>query len=170
MAINAASGNKIELASGNQLTTANILAMKQNLLDGGSNGKNIFWLVDPEYLTNIMNVLDNGEKIFLRNSDYPKGTLASGVLGTILGFQVLLSHNLPTLNDAGDAYDASGEKAMVYYDADAYAYGSDMNPSVEFDRDIDNIPIRNKVLVWKYTGNALVDANKCGHVREYSAP
>jgi hypothetical protein len=171
LAINAASGNKIELASGNQITVANLNTMRQNMLNAGSDFKECYFLINPTYETNIRNIkdADTNEKLFLSADKFQPGVLRDGVIGKILGFNVILSHNLPTLNDAGTAYDAAGEVAMVYYDARAYAYGADPNSMVDTERDIDNIPVRNKVLVRKYVGHKTVDANFSGHVREYSA-
>ncbi|HQO22886.1 MAG TPA: hypothetical protein PLM72_07395 [Spirochaetota bacterium] len=171
MAINCLAGNKIELASGNQITVANLNTMRQNMLNAGSDFSDCYFLINPTYETNIRNIKDpdTNEKLFLSADKYQPGVLANGVIGTILGFKVILCHTLPTLNDAGTAYDAAGETAMVYYDSRAYAYGADPNAMLDTERDIDNIPVRNKVLVRKYVGHKTVDSNFSGHVREYSA-
>jgi len=171
MAINALAANKIELASGNQITFANLNTMRKNMLDAGSDFKECYFLINPTYEMNIRNIKDpdTNEKLFISADKFGAGVLKEGVIGRILGFNVILCHTLPTLNDDGDTYDASGETAMVYYDARAYAYGADPEQTVDTERDIDTIPVKNKVLVKKYTGNKTVDSNFMGHVREYSA-
>lgn len=169
MAINCLSTNKIEMADGNQLTFANISTARKNMIENGSKMKDAYMLVNADFEYNIRNITDNSNRIFIDQSKYPEGTLKSGVIGTALGFKIILCTNLPTLNDAGTAYDAAGETAMIYYDADCYSYGADPNPEVEVERDIDVFPIMNKVLIWKYTGHEMINANKCGHIREYSA-
>lgn len=171
MAINCASGNKIELASGNQITLANLQTMEKNILDNGGDLENNYLLVNATYLINLQNVIDaNNVRIFLNKDYLDQKFLQLGVVGQILSFKVILSHNLPTLNDAGTAYDAAGETAMVYYNADAFAVGIQSGFDVEVDRDATNIPVVNNVLVKAYVGKATVDANLSGHVREYSEP
>lgn len=170
MAINCASGNKIELASGNQITLANLQTMEKNILDNGGDLENNYILVNPTYLINLQNVVDtNNVRLFLNKEYINQDFLQKGVIGQILSFKVLLSHNLPTLNDAGTAYDAAGETAMVYYNADAFAVGIQTGMDVEVDRVTSSVPVVNNVLVKTYTGKAMVASGLAGHIREYSA-
>lgn len=169
MAIGSASGNKIELATGDAITLANLQAMEKNLRENGSNMENAYLVVNPEFLIKLMNVEDNSEKIFIKRSVYGNDVLEKGVVGTILGFKVLMSNNLPTLNDAGTAYDAAGETAAVYYDGDAMVVAISKHAKIETERNIDTLPIKNKVLCYFNAGNVVRNANICGHLRKYSA-
>jgi hypothetical protein len=172
MAISSASGNRIELASGNQITLANLQTMEQNILDGGGSLDNNWLVVDPEYLINLQNVKENADTdkfLFLDKNYLDQSVVEKGAIGKILSFNVILSHNLPTLSDDGSAYDAAGEKGLLYYNADAMAVGIQDNPAIDTERDLTNVPVTNKVLVRMYYGYVVVDANLCGCAREYSA-
>ena len=171
MAIGCASGNRIELASGNQITLANLQTMKQNLLDNGAEETDPMYLVvNPEYLMNLQNVIDgDSTRIFLNRNKLDQNVLASGVVGMIEGFQVIMAHTMPTLNDAGTAYDASGETGLLYYSSEAMAVGMTKVARIDYQRDITDVPVSNKVLVHYYYGAAIVDDGLCGCAREYSA-
>lgn len=172
MAVGCASGNRIELASGNQITLANLQTMEQNILDGGGSLDNNWLVVDPEYLINLQKVKENDDTdkyLFLDKNYLDQSVVEKGAIGKILSFNVILSHNLPTLSDDGSAYDAAGEKGILYYNADAMAVGMQAQMDIDTERDLTNVPVSNKVLVRTYYGFVVVDTGLCGCVREYSA-
>lgn len=170
MAIGSASGNRIEMASGNQITLANLQTMKQNLLDGGADANGDFYLaVDPEYLMNLQNVVVNSNKIFLDRNYLDQKVLETGVVGMIEGFKVVMTHNLPTLSDDGSAYDASGEKGLLYYCPESMAVGMTSTPTIKTDEVLTTVPVVNSVLVHYYYGKVVVNTALCGCIREYSA-
>ena len=170
MATGSASGNRIEMASGNQITLVNIQTMKQNLLDNGADPTGEFYLaVDPEYLMNLQNVVVNSNKIFLDRNYLDQKALESGVVGMIEGFKVVMCHTLPTLSDDGSAYDASGEKGLLYYVPESMAVGMSSTPTLKTDEVLTTVPVVNSVLMHYYYGKVVVDTSLCGCIREYSA-
>lgn len=169
MAIGSASGNRIEMASGNQITLANLQTMKQNLLDNGADANGEFYLaVDPEYLMNLQNVVVNSNKIFLDRNYLDQKVLESGVVGMIEGFKVVMTHNLPTLSDDGSAYDAAGEKGLLYYCPESVAVGMESTPSIKTNELLTTVPVVNGVLVHYYYGKVIVNTGLVGCIREYS--
>ncbi|HOD52918.1 MAG TPA: P22 phage major capsid protein family protein [Candidatus Cloacimonadota bacterium] len=154
----AGAGSKIKKSDsvGNIIVKADILKLMETLDAKKAPQKGRYLVVSPTVKAQILDISD----FISRDKILDTSAMKDGVIGTILGFEVIMSNDLPKVNASGliDATPANNTKdALLAYQSLGWAFGRQK----EFGADSLPQPLTPGTLVniWSYFGGTIQEAD-----------